>query len=192
MGVRGERHGSAGRPAGDADGLIVLGGDGTFLRAARAWRRSTCPSWASTAAGRLPVQDRADRTRGDVWQIWSRTTSSIEPRMMLEATLLPGGDPAARARRILRGAQRCGGRARLAGTRGAPGRQRSMPRTWPPTSPMASWSARRPARPRYSFSAGGPILDPTSRNLVVTSIAAYLLGDPIVRGRRRRTRSRSG
>ncbi len=26
----------------------------------------------------------------------------------------------------------------------------------------------------YSFSAGGPILDPTSRNLVVTSIAAYL------------------
>lgn len=26
----------------------------------------------------------------------------------------------------------------------------------------------------YSFSAGGPILDPTSRNLVVTSVAAYL------------------
>jgi NAD+ kinase len=26
----------------------------------------------------------------------------------------------------------------------------------------------------YSFSAGGPILDPTSRNLVVTPIAAYL------------------
>ena len=28
----------------------------------------------------------------------------------------------------------------------------------------------------YSFSAGGPILDPTSRNLVVTPIAAYLAG----------------
>jgi NAD+ kinase len=26
----------------------------------------------------------------------------------------------------------------------------------------------------YSFSAGGPILDPSSRNLVVTSVAAYL------------------
>ena len=26
----------------------------------------------------------------------------------------------------------------------------------------------------YSFSAGGPILDPTARNLVVTPIAAYL------------------
>ena len=28
----------------------------------------------------------------------------------------------------------------------------------------------------YSFSAGGPILDPTSRNLVVTPVAAYLAG----------------
>jgi NAD+ kinase len=26
----------------------------------------------------------------------------------------------------------------------------------------------------YSFSAGGPILDPTARNLVVTPVAAYL------------------
>ena len=26
----------------------------------------------------------------------------------------------------------------------------------------------------YSFSAGGPILDPTARNLIVTPIAAYL------------------
>jgi NAD+ kinase len=28
----------------------------------------------------------------------------------------------------------------------------------------------------YSFSAGGPILDPTSRNIVVTPVAAYLAG----------------
>ncbi|MGZ3642158.1 MAG: NAD(+)/NADH kinase, partial [Candidatus Limnocylindrales bacterium] len=28
----------------------------------------------------------------------------------------------------------------------------------------------------YSFSAGGPILDPTSRNFVVTPVAAYLAG----------------
>ena len=39
----------------------------------------------------------------------------------------------------------------------------------------ARWSSLSPTGSTgYSFSAGGPILDPGSRNLIVTPIAAYL------------------
>ena len=55
------------------DALVVLGGDGTFLRAAQGSApRSTCPSWASTAArsASCPRPSRMPWSR--CWASWSR------------------------------------------------------------------------------------------------------------------------
>ena len=50
----------------------------------------------------------------------------------------------------------------------------STSRTWRRSSPTGSSSRAPPARPATRSRAGGPILDPHSRNLVVTPIAGYL------------------
>ena len=130
----------------DTDGLVVLGGDGTFLRAARAIAASTCPSWASTPArsGSCPRSSR--RHSSELWPMLVGGKYAIEPRMMLEATRPPRRRATAPAESHRR-AQRRGDRARRRGARRAPGGDRSTARTWPPTSPTASSSPRPPARP---------------------------------------------
>ena len=97
---------------------------------------------------------------------------TIEPRMMLEVRLLPGGDEARRADPPR--AQRGGRGARVAWRGWCGWRSTSTPRTWRPGSRDGLVVSSPTGSTGYSFSAGGPILDPTSRNLVVTSVAAYL------------------
>ena len=73
-----------------------------------------------------------------------------------------------------RRAQRGRRRARIAGPRVPPGRRRSTSRHLATYIADGLVVASPTGSTGYSFSAGGPIVDPTSRNLVVTPIAAYL------------------
>lgn len=155
--------------------LLVLGGDGTFLRAFQAVAAADAdvpilgvnvgrvgflsqvdpealvPTLASLRAGsyalqqRLVVEARIERDA-------SAAATPGAPLVALnEAAVVRGGQP-----RVVRMDVAIGG-SHLA-TYIADGLLVATP-----TGSTA-----------YSFSAGGPILDPSSRNLVVTSVAAYL------------------
>ena len=91
--------------------------------------------------------------------------------MGLAGAILPAGRPGD-ARRSPRSTTSSSRAARWPGSCGWT--CRSTSRTWPRSSRTASWSSSPTGSTGYSFSAGGPILDPQSRNLVVTPIAGYL------------------
>jgi NAD+ kinase len=154
------------------DALIVLGGDGTFLRAARAVAAVDVPILGINS-GKVGFLSRAEpqmleaALTGLVAGEWD-----VEPRMMLEATLRPGGheDDGSETHVALNDA---------AIVRGASARvvrlevviEKSHLATYIADGVVVSTPTGSTG---YSFSAGGPILDPTSRNLIVTPIAAYL------------------
>jgi NAD+ kinase len=154
------------------DCLVVLGGDGTFLRAARALADVDVPV-LGVNSGRIGFLSKVEpealeQTLADLLA----DRYAVEPRMMLRATLIPGGG----------GGERGGTFAALndaAIVRGAEVRvvrlEVSIDR-----SHLANYVAdgvvvaTPTGSTAYSFSAGGPILDPIARNLIVTPIAAYL------------------
>jgi len=153
------------------DALVVLGGDGTFLRAAQGSALVDVPI-LGVNCGKVGFLSKAEseNMEGVLGQLVDGAWT-IEPRMMLEVRLLPGGDErrasthlALNDAAVVRGSM-----ARVIRLEVNVGR--SHVATWTAdglviSSPTGSTG--------YSFSAGGPILDPTSRNLVVTSVAAYL------------------
>jgi NAD+ kinase len=156
---------------GQTDALVVLGGDGTFLRAARAVAVADIPILGINA-GKVGFLSKAESDGLEtVLDQLSRKEYTLEPRMVLEARLLPSGQEkggsvhvALNEAAIVRGSQARVVRLELqvdgshVATYIADGLVVA--------SPTGSTG--------YSFSAGGPILDPTARNLVVTPIAAYL------------------
>jgi NAD+ kinase len=91
--------------------------------------------------------------------------------MRLEATVLPGGDPA--------GARSWAALNEAAILRGSMARVVKLDITIGP-SHMATYIAdgvvigSPTGSTGYSFSAGGPIVDPTARTIVVSPVAAYL------------------
>jgi len=154
--------------------LIVLGGDGTFLRAARALARVDVPV-LGVNSGRVGFLSKVEpaaleSTLGDLLA----DRYEIEPRMMLEA-------------RLTRTAHEDSGAASgtfaalndAAIVRGAEARVLHL-EVLIDGSHLATYVAdgvviaTPTGSTAYSFSAGGPILDPTARNLVVTPVAAYL------------------
>jgi NAD+ kinase len=152
------------------DCLVVLGGDGTFLRAARALARVDVPVLGINS-GRVGFLSKAEPDALDVTLadlVAGRYT--IEPRMMLEARIARGGAPDGDAFVALNDA---------AVVRGAQVRVIDLEVTID-GSHVATWLAdgvvvaTPTGSTAYSFSAGGPILGPTARNLIVTPIAAYL------------------
>jgi NAD+ kinase len=156
---------------GTTEALIVLGGDGTFLRAARAVAVADIPILGINA-GKVGFLSKAESDALEsVLDQLLRKEYTLEPRMVLEARLLPLGREhggavhvALNEAAIVRGSQARVVRLELqvdgshVATYIADGLVVA--------SPTGSTG--------YSFSAGGPILDPTARNLVVTPIAAYL------------------
>ena len=143
------------RELGTTDLLVVLGGDGTFLRAARAVSEVDVPLLGLIVAGDY----------------------RIDERMTLEGRILrgPGGpdrsDGGQETRHfalndivIARGslARVCRFDVAIDDTHLATFIADGLI----VASPTGSTG--------YSFSAGGPIVDPVSRNLIVTPIAAYL------------------
>jgi NAD+ kinase len=156
-------------PASDA--LIVLGGDGTFLRAARAVVRDDVPLLGINV-GKVGFLSKVEasgleRVLGQLVE----GAYSIEARMALEG-------------RIIR-AQRGADDKPLVALNDVVIARGSLARVCRldasiDSSHLATFVADGliVASPTgstgYSFSAGGPILDPTARNLVVTPIAGYL------------------
>jgi len=153
------------------DALVVLGGDGTLLRAAHAVARVDVPV-LGVNVGKVGFLSKAeaheletvlDRLRDGAY--------AVEERMVLDTRILPGGrEEGARHHVALNDA---------AVVRASEARVVRLGVTID-DSHLATYTAdgliiaTPTGSTGYSFSAGGPILDPTSRNLVVTAVAAYL------------------
>jgi NAD+ kinase len=153
------------------DVLVVLGGDGTFLRAARAVAEVDTPI-LGVNLGKVGFLSKVEAHEHEA--VLAQVTNGeyrLDERMTIGATILPGG----RSERgeeftalndvvVARGelARVC----RLEVAVGPSHVATFIADGLVVASPTGSTG--------YSFSAGGPIVDPLSRNLIVTPIAAYL------------------
>ncbi len=155
------------------DALVVLGGDGTFLRAARAVAEIDVPLLGINL-GKIGFLSKAEANELEpVLESIVAGKYTIDERMVIEGRILRGGAPATGPDDhhlalndivVARGslARVC----RLDVSIDDSHLATFIADGLVVASPTGSTG--------YSFSAGGPILDPVSRNLVVTPIAAYL------------------
>lgn len=157
-----------------AEALIVLGGDGTFLRATRALAKVDVPV-LGVNSGHVGFLTKVDpEGLEQVLENLLAENFEIEPRMMLEAVLVRGAHPDSGA-----ASGRFAALNDAAIVRGAEARVMHLA-VDVDDSHLATYVAdgvvvaTPTGSTAYSFSAGGPILDPTARNLIVTPIAAYL------------------
>lgn len=151
--------------------LVVLGGDGTLLRAARAVAVVDVPL-LGVNLGKVGFLSRVEAN--ELEATLARLVAgeySIDERMAIEGRILPGGHradapahPALNDIVIARGAlaRVC----RLDVTIGPSHLATFIADGLCVSSPTGSTG--------YSFSAGGPVVDPNSRNIIVTPIAGYL------------------
>ncbi|MBM4193570.1 MAG: NAD(+)/NADH kinase [Gemmatimonadetes bacterium] len=157
--------------ASEVDAVVTLGGDGTFLRAARFMDGAPVPV-LGVNLGRLGYLTGCSvREFPRVLQRLAKGTVVIEDRMALDATTgPPGGEPVARLRALNDVVLHKGGFARVlrmrlfvdgdeVGVLAGDGIVISTP-----TGSTA-----------YSMSAGGPIVEPTVESILVTPIAAHTL-----------------
>jgi NAD+ kinase len=153
------------------DALVVLGGDGTFLRASRAVAEVDVPILGINL-GKVGFLSKAEASELD--GVLGKIVDgrfTIDARMTLEGRILRGGQPIDEARHVALND--------IVVARGSLARVCRFDVAIDDTH-LATFIADGlvVASPTgstgYSFSAGGPILDPVSRNLVVTPIAAYL------------------
>jgi NAD+ kinase len=152
------------------DALVVLGGDGTFLRAARAVADVDVPL-VGINLGKVGFLSKAEA--GDLEPVLERIVEgdfTIDERMVLEARILRGGEGEGERHVALND---------VVVARGALARVCRLDVSVDDIH-LATFiadglvMASPTGSTGYSFSAGGPIIDPVSRNLVVTPIAAYL------------------
>jgi NAD+ kinase len=153
------------------DVLVVLGGDGTFLRAARAVIDVDVPL-LGVNLGKIGFLSKVEAN--ELEDVLARLVAgeySIDERMALEARILPAG-------------RASGGTTHhalndIVVARGALARVCRLDVAIGP-SHLATFIAdglvvsSPTGSTGYSFSAGGPVVDPLSRNLIVTPIAGYL------------------
>ncbi len=153
------------------DALVVLGGDGTFLRAARAVAEVDVPLLGINL-GKVGFLSKAEAS--DLDDVLDKIVAgryTIDERMALEGLILRDGRPIDDGRHFALND--------IVVARGSLARVCRLDVSIDDTH-LATFIADGlvVASPTgstgYSFSAGGPILDPISRNLVVTPIAAYL------------------
>jgi NAD+ kinase len=153
------------------DALVILGGDGTFLRAARAVAAVDVPM-LGVNSGKVGFLSKAEPP--GLVETLQRVVDgdyAVEERMMLQARFVPGGRK--------RSAESHVALNEAAVVRGSQARVVHLEVSID-SSHLATYIcdglvvATPTGSTGYSFSAGGPILDPTSRNMVVTTIAAYL------------------
>jgi NAD+ kinase len=152
------------------DVLVVLGGDGTFLRAAMAVIAVDVPL-IGINLGKVGFLSKAEA--GDMEDVLATIADgdfSLEERMAIEGRIRRGGAVAVERLVALND---------FVVARGSLARVCRLDVAIDDTH-LATFIADGlvVASPTgstgYSFSAGGPILDPSSRNLIVTPIAAYL------------------
>ncbi len=167
-------------PAGDTDALVaelpttdvlvVLGGDGTFLRATQAVIVVDVPI-VGINLGKVGFlsQAEANQLESLLGKLQSEAYA-IRERMVLSGSILPAGRPATSSFTALNDIVIARGSlarvVRMAVSIDASHLATFVADGLVIASPTGSTG--------YSFSAGGPILDPQSRNLVLTPIAGYL------------------
>ncbi len=167
-------------PAGDLDALlrelpttdvlVVLGGDGTLLLAARAVAVIDVPI-LGVNLGKVGFLSMAEaRDLEAVLEKLVRGDYAVRERMALTGAILPGGQPSE---------ERFSALNDIVVARGSLARvcrlDVSIDESHLATFVADGLVVSSPTGSTgYSFSAGGPILDPQSRNLVVTPIAGYL------------------
>jgi NAD+ kinase len=153
------------------DALVVLGGDGTFLRAARAVAEIDVPL-IGINLGKVGFLSKAEAT--DLEPLLDHIVAGefrLDERLAIEGRILRRGSTSDGERHIALND--------VVVARGSLARVCRLDVSID-DSHLATFIADGlvVASPTgstgYSFSAGGPILDPASRNLVVTPIAAYL------------------
>lgn len=152
------------------DILLVLGGDGTFLRAARAVIDDDVPILGINV-GKVGFLSKVEAGAIErVLGLLHAGRYTLEPRMALDGRILRDGEQLG---------ERLAALNDIVIARGALARVVRLD-TNIDASHLASFVADGlvVATPTgstgYSFSAGGPVLGPTARNLVVTPIAGYL------------------
>lgn len=152
------------------DMLLVLGGDGTFLRAAAAVIQDDVPLLGINV-GKVGFLSKVEAAAiGRVLGLLTDGRYALEPRMALDGVILRDGEVVGERMVALND---------IVIARGSLARVVRLD-TSIDGSHLASFVADGlvVASPTgstgYSFSAGGPILGPTARNLVVTPIAGYL------------------
>lgn len=153
------------------DVLVVLGGDGTFLRAARAVIQVDVPL-IGINLGKVGFLSKAEGTELEtVLAHLAAGEYSIGERMALEARIYPGGrasnvEPHHALNDIVIARGALARVCRLDVAIGPSHLATFVADGLVVSSPTGSTG--------YSFSAGGPVVDPSSRNLIVTPIAGYL------------------
>jgi NAD+ kinase len=153
------------------DALVVLGGDGTFLRAVRAVAEVDVPILGINL-GKVGFLSKAEA--GDLDAVLARIQAGdyqIGERMALEGVILRDGKPIDGARHVALNdfVVARGSLARVC--RFDVAIDDSHLATFIADGLIVSSPTGSTG---YSFSAGGPIVDPVSRNIIVTPIAAYL------------------
>jgi NAD+ kinase len=153
------------------DALVVLGGDGTFLRAVRAIAEVDVPI-LGVNLGKVGFLSKAEA--GELDDVLAKIVAgrfAIDERMGLDALILRDGKPIHAGRHFALND--------IVTARGSLARVCRLDVAIDDTH-LATFIAdglvvsSPTGSTGYSFSAGGPILDPVSRNLVVTPIAGYL------------------
>ena len=181
------------------DVLVVLGGDGTFLRAARAVAEVDVPILGINL-GKIGFLSKVEAAGLEpILEELVAGTYGLEERMALDARILTSQRAAAGSPWLdaEQPAARPDPAGPAAGTRDRDGAERHVALN---DVVVARGSLARVVRidvgiddthlatfvadglvvasptgsTGYSFSSGGPIVDPTSRNLIVTPIAGYL------------------
>jgi NAD+ kinase len=151
--------------------LVVLGGDGTFLRAARAVAEIDVPI-LGVNLGKIGFLSKVESPGLET--VLGQLVGGdyqIEDRMGLRATVHPGG--------IQGPGEDFVALNEIAVVRGSMARVCRIEVEIGP-SHLATFVAdglvvsSPTGSTGYSFSAGGPIVDPSSRNLIVTPIAGYM------------------
>jgi NAD+ kinase len=151
------------------DLICVLGGDGTFLRAARGIGDSAAPT-LGVNLGRVGFLAKVETV--DLEEALSKVASgdfAIEDRFRIEATLLRADGERVRHACLNEVVVARGTRVRMIQVEVEV--SGSHLATWVSDGVVVATPTGSTA---YSFSAGGSVLDPRLRNMIITSVAGYL------------------
>lgn len=152
-----------------ADLICVLGGDGTFLRAARGIGDSAAPTLGINL-GRVGFLAKVETD--DLEKALSKVAAgdfALEDRFRIEAALLRADGEAMRHACLNEVVVARGTRVRMIQVEVEV--SGSHLATWVSDGVVVATPTGSTA---YSFSAGGSVLDPRLRNMIITSVAGYL------------------
>jgi NAD+ kinase len=154
---------------GGSDLICVLGGDGTFLRAARGIGDSAAPT-LGVNLGRVGFLAKVET--GDLEQALTKVAGgdfALEDRFRIEATLLRANGERDQHACLNEVVVARGPRVRMIQVEVEV--SGSHLATWVSDGVVVATPTGSTA---YSFSAGGSVLDPRLRNMIITSVAGYL------------------